>query len=161
MSKKYPGCYFSQKYLAADDPKFFLRDTGGCKGHQSSTVLVPGKQKSRTGGIQLLWPRGSRCFKLSGCRIEGPGIHTPSSSLNTCKKRKRICTKLIPHETSSLEQRFPTAPRKPVPTCQPQQSEASRRGRHPSLLPLLRVGAFGGASAAPHLQLRGRGKAQV
>lgn len=121
----------------------------------------PRKTEKQDRRNQLLWPRGPRCFKLSGCRKEGPGTHIPSSSLNTCEKRKWICTKLIPHETSSLERRFPTAPRKLVPTCQSQQSKASHGGRRPSLLLLLRAGAFGGAPASSHPQLQGRGKAQV
>lgn len=71
--KELSWMFFSQKSFAADDLKSFSQGTCGCtQAHRSSAGLVPGQQKGRAGGIQLLWPRGARRFELSGCGTEGP-----------------------------------------------------------------------------------------
>lgn len=69
-SEKYPGYYFPEQYLAANNCRSFLQGLHGRKkGHHSSPVPVPKNQKSRTGRIH---PKGLTCFKFSGCGMEGP-----------------------------------------------------------------------------------------
>lgn len=135
---------FFSKVFGSRYTKFFLKGTCGWKkGHRSSgkhhRPRKTEKQKRRNPAALAQRSQVLQAFKMQDGSTRAPTF--PLLPLNTCKKSKCICIKLIPRETSSLERRFPTVPWKLVPTCQSQQSKASRGGRHPSLLPLLWAGA--------------------